>query len=574
VRLRALAVRFTSLTPAERRFLLDFGARDAEQRRSLADSDREAAGLEERFVESESRARRSRSARMALGIAAGAAAVAAAIVWGSGHPTAALWAAGAALALGAAALGLRARGSDAEHRTEVEARLSQHRSSRSEVHRSLQALRADLESLARKTGAGSPETVLEEFREVEAHADEAAEMIALDRRLAESRASFERGRAALAEMMERAGHRPAHGVISPRSVRRFREAALAQRSLAREIEELRERKLSADRSIARLAAEREALAAELHGLLEEAGMDPAADLALAESAFDEAVKLRERYEMLRKEVIPALVRRSMGRDDADLARRIEATGTMLRRKLEENPSLEGLAPEKSHKEYIEERARLSRQSREAGERRLELSHELSEVLREYRRDYPDTQRWLREWESRLERARGFRAAVEMAREVLETISREAYAEWADVLNERASETLAHLAPAWGDLRFDEDLSFSVRESARRERRSRDDVDHRFSAGTRDQIYLAARLAMTGYLSSGRVRLPLILDDPFASFDDERFARAMALILDKFSRRHQILILSCHEARHRAWQDRHPELFAERVRIMTLQAPVP
>jgi uncharacterized protein YhaN len=79
--------------------------------------------------------------------------------------------------------------------------------------------------------------------------------------------------------------------------------------------------------------------------------------------------------------------------------------------------------------------------------------------------------------------------------------------------------------------------------------------------------------MADYLSSGRVKLPLILDDPFATFDDERFARAMGLIIDKFGRRHQVILLSCHEARHRAWQEREPERFAERVRVMSLQAPV-
>ncbi len=574
VRLRDLALRLSTLTPAERRFLLDFGVSESEQRRILAESERQAEGMAESFEDSESRARRSRSIRLALAVAAVAAGIGAAGLWAAGLTAMALGAAGAALVLVAARFWVVPGADEDEDLAEVRSRLTEHQRSRGEVSQALEALRADLERLARKVGAGGTEAVLGEFREAEAHADEAAEFAALERRLSESRATFERSEAALKALMEQAGHRPTRGVVTPRTTRRFREAVSAHRSLAREIEGLRERHGSHDESMARLAGEREALSKELQQILMEAGMDPETDLREAEAAFDQAVRLKERYEILRKDVIPALVRRSVNRDDAELARRVEATGTILKRKLEEKRDLEGLSPEKSHKEYIEERSRLSKQSRAAGERRLELSHELSEVLREYRRDFPDTQRWLVEWEVRRDRAVQFKTAVETAREVLEAISHEAYAEWADVLNERASETLAHLAPGYDDLRFDESLSFSVRETARRERRSRDDVDQRFSAGTKDQIYLAARLAMTGYLSSSRIRLPLILDDPFATFDDDRFTRAMGLLLEKFSRRHQLIILSCHEARHRAWQDRHPELFADRVRIMTLQAAVP
>ncbi len=573
-RLRDLALRLSSLSPAERRFLLDFGASESEQRRVLAESEREAEGMAESFEDTESRARRSRNIRLALAVAAVATGIGAAGLWAAGLTAMALGAAGAALVLAAARFWVVPGAREGEDLAEVRSRLTQQERSRGEVSHALEALRADLERLARKVGAGGTDAVLDEFREAEAHADEAAEFTALERRHSESRASFERSEAGVKALMESAGHRPARGVVTPRTTRRFREAVSAHRSLMKEIEGLRERRGSRDESMVRLAGEREALSKELQQILGEAGMDPAADLTAAEAAFDEAVRLKERYELLRKDVIPALVRRSMTRDDADLARRVEATGTILKRKLEEKRELAGLSPEKSHKEYIEERNRLSKQSRAAGERRLELSHELSEVLREYRRDFPDTQRWLVEWELRRERAKGFKTAVETAREALEAISREAYAEWADVLNERASETLAHLAPGYDDLRFDESLSFSVRETVRRERRTRDDVDQRFSAGTRDQIYLAARLAMAGYLSSARIRLPLILDDPFATFDDDRFTRAMGLLLEKFSRRHQLIILSCHEARHRAWQDRHPELFADRVRIMTLQASVP
>jgi len=56
-------------------------------------------------------------------------------------------------------------------------------------------------------------------------------------------------------------------------------------------------------------------------------------------------------------------------------------------------------------------------------------------------------RWLREWQEVRERAAAFKSASRWQCEALEALSREAYAEWADVLNERASEALTIISPA-------------------------------------------------------------------------------------------------------------------------------
>ena len=49
-----------------------------------------------------------------------------------------------------------------------------------------------------------------------------------------------------------------------------------------------------------------------------------------------------------------------------------------------------------------------------------------------------------------------------------------------------------------------------------------------SQGTLDQVYLTARLGLVRLVTGDR-RPPLILDDPFVTFDDERAARALALL---------------------------------------------
>jgi DNA repair exonuclease SbcCD ATPase subunit len=63
-----------------------------------------------------------------------------------------------------------------------------------------------------------------------------------------------------------------------------------------------------------------------------------------------------------------------------------------------------------------------------------------------------------------------------------------------------------------------------------------------SRGTVDQVYLAVRLALVEVLSQGR-RPPLLLDDPFGSFDPIRLAAAMTL-LRRIAEVHQVVLFTC------------------------------
>jgi DNA repair exonuclease SbcCD ATPase subunit len=63
-----------------------------------------------------------------------------------------------------------------------------------------------------------------------------------------------------------------------------------------------------------------------------------------------------------------------------------------------------------------------------------------------------------------------------------------------------------------------------------------------SKGTIDQIYLAARIGLVRLVTQGK-RPPLVLDDPFVTFDDARAARA-ALLLRELSSDFQVIYLAC------------------------------
>ncbi len=67
----------------------------------------------------------------------------------------------------------------------------------------------------------------------------------------------------------------------------------------------------------------------------------------------------------------------------------------------------------------------------------------------------------------------------------------------------------------------------------------------FSQGTADQLYLSLRLALCDMILKSDTLAPLILDDVFISFDDERLALAVR-VLEEIAQRRQVIIFSCHD----------------------------
>ena len=68
-----------------------------------------------------------------------------------------------------------------------------------------------------------------------------------------------------------------------------------------------------------------------------------------------------------------------------------------------------------------------------------------------------------------------------------------------------------------------------------------------SDGTRDQMFLALRLAALEIGIEGAEPLPFIVDDILIQFDDDR-ARATLRVLKEVSKKTQILFFT-HQARH-------------------------
>jgi uncharacterized protein YhaN len=66
-----------------------------------------------------------------------------------------------------------------------------------------------------------------------------------------------------------------------------------------------------------------------------------------------------------------------------------------------------------------------------------------------------------------------------------------------------------------------------------------------STGTREQVFLAIRLAMIRRFAQSGTELPLVLDDVFVNFDQARSEAAVETILDVAQAGQQVLLFTCH-----------------------------
>ena len=65
-----------------------------------------------------------------------------------------------------------------------------------------------------------------------------------------------------------------------------------------------------------------------------------------------------------------------------------------------------------------------------------------------------------------------------------------------------------------------------------------------SSGTMDQVYLAVRLAAARLLQGDGEPFPLIFDDSFTQYDDERLRTALKWLSESYGG--QMLIFTCHK----------------------------
>ncbi len=137
-----------------------------------------------------------------------------------------------------------------------------------------------------------------------------------------------------------------------------------------------------------------------------------------------------------------------------------------------------------------------------------------------------------------------REAATYAAVVIEEAARDKHARVAPRLAEVASTYLRDITDgAYSELFLSRDLSITVR--IPQTDRLDEAPEQCLSKGTVDQIYLALRLALVQSLSGTGEPIPMLLDDPFANYDDHRLAQALRLLAGLFGVP-QILLFTCRE----------------------------
>ncbi len=127
-------------------------------------------------------------------------------------------------------------------------------------------------------------------------------------------------------------------------------------------------------------------------------------------------------------------------------------------------------------------------------------------------------------------------AVKLALSSIQELSTEIHDSFGQELNRAVSEVISVVTgQKYQDLKIDEKLEVKVGLNGEYV------LLERLSAGTIDQVYFALRMAVADLLL-GKDEVPLLLDDSFALYDDQRVKAALAEIAG----RKQTLLFTCHK----------------------------
>ena len=135
-------------------------------------------------------------------------------------------------------------------------------------------------------------------------------------------------------------------------------------------------------------------------------------------------------------------------------------------------------------------------------------------------------------------------AATYAMAIIEDVAQDTRAVIAPGLARRASEYVAEITDGhYSEVLIGRDLAISVRIP---ETSTYNEAPEKsLSKGTVDQVYLGLRLALVRGMSDQGESIPMLLDDPFANYDDARLERTLRL-LSRIGKDNQVLLFTCRE----------------------------
>ena len=132
-------------------------------------------------------------------------------------------------------------------------------------------------------------------------------------------------------------------------------------------------------------------------------------------------------------------------------------------------------------------------------------------------------------------------AIRLALDTLDSANTALQSRFSPALGRRAAEIFSQLTEGrYSGVVLDRSLRLSAEPAG--------DTAYRdaalLSAGAADQLYLAVRLAICDLVLPAEARVPIVLDDALANFDDRRCAAALRYLKETAKTR-QILLFTCH-----------------------------
>lgn len=130
------------------------------------------------------------------------------------------------------------------------------------------------------------------------------------------------------------------------------------------------------------------------------------------------------------------------------------------------------------------------------------------------------------------------AAIEMAQDTMTDLSSSIRDSFGLYLNKEASRLVAGITDGiYDSMSIDENLNVFLNTKTKLV------PIENVSSGTMDQVYLALRMAAASLIQEGKYRMPLIFDDSFTQYDDDRLKAAVRWLASAFDS--QMIIFTCH-----------------------------
>lgn len=129
-------------------------------------------------------------------------------------------------------------------------------------------------------------------------------------------------------------------------------------------------------------------------------------------------------------------------------------------------------------------------------------------------------------------------ALSLAKQVITEVSGEIHESFGSHMNDEAADIFRHIAGSDGSRAFYIDEKLNIHMDGLKQHISVE----RLSAGTIEQLYFALRFC-AGKLMFGQETMPLILDDAFALYDDDRLKNLMDWLVKNYDG--QIIFFTCH-----------------------------